>query len=879
MGQVLESSVADLRAELSFILASCHRLSDADLILFAKAAQALSAKIDAAEHRKRVKELQDSLEAFAIEAWEHVEDEPLDHNWHFSMVCEYVQACEEGDPFKDLIVNIPPGTGKSSIISVLYPAWAWSRNPKLKFFCASYSQQLSIRDTAKCRKLISSDWYQSHFGDTVQIGKTDTQAKFDTAAGGWRISTTPGGQGTGNHPDRILCFPAGTLVMTDKGNIPIERIAANPSGYLVMTHMCRYQKVNRVFVNKAKNLIHIADDTCVVKCTPNHPVWVEEKGWTRADAVIQGDHLRRLRGEVPREDTSEVLATTSHEIDCTVYNLDIGTDHTYWADGVLVHNCDDINSAAKAESARERGNVNDWWDLTMPTRGAGLDRRRIGVQQRFHMDDWTGHVLKREKGWGHLCLPMRFEANRMPTYPGLRQDPRTADGELLWPKRYPEPVLQSLERSMGIYGCTPQESPVLMADLSVKPIGKIVAGDKVCGFAKEKQAGESTVLEVYTYHAPVFKLTLSSGKVIRCTRDHKWFDSRNSKGGGLHYAPARVGSKLARVCPGQLPEMGQADECLASWLCETVTKIEYDYDETVYALKTTTGNYVVWGLASSNSSGQFQQRPTAREGAIFSIDRLNIIPRSQLPESAIKRTIRGWDKAGTKDAGCYTAGVLGGIVQLHDEPQQIYILDVARKQWSVNDVERQIDLHAKMDELRFGFDRYQTVFEMEPGASGIQAARETVRRLKGRRVRAVSPSGSKVARAEPLANAIDAYEVFLVEADWNYPFIEELQSFPKGEYADQVDAASLMYMELVRPTFAEPTDEDKEEHGKIWVNCGNLSCDRMMREGQERCCETCGTDDVHTGNCTMIHAQLYARQLWQPATRIVGESRKRTKER
>jgi hypothetical protein len=44
--------------------------------------------------------------------------------------------------------------------------------------------------------------------------------------------------------------------------------------------------------------------------------------------------------------------------------------------------------------------------------------------------------------------------------------------------------------------------------------------------------------------------------------------------------------------------------------------IEFDGEEVVYGLETTTGNYVVWGLASSNS-GQYQQAPVPRKGGIF----------------------------------------------------------------------------------------------------------------------------------------------------------------------------------------------------------------------------------------------------------------------
>src|SRR5581483_11619805 len=100
----------------------------------------------------------------------------------------------------------------------------------------------------------------------------------------------------------------------------------------------------------------------------------------------------------------------------------------------------------------------DWWDMTMPTRGASRKVSHVGVMQRLTVDDFSAHVLK-EGDFRHVMLPMRFEKgwqmpeSRFALNPGapgeravLWKDWRTTDGELLAPGQFPEEVVQALER-------------------------------------------------------------------------------------------------------------------------------------------------------------------------------------------------------------------------------------------------------------------------------------------------------------------------------------------------------------------------------------------------------------------------------------------------
>ena len=63
----------------------------------------------------------------------------------------------------------------------------------------------------------------------------------------------------------------------------------------------------------------------------------------------------------------------------------------------------------------------------------------------------------------------------------------------------------------------------------------------------------------------------------------------------------------------------------------------------------------------------------------------------------------------------------------------------------------------------------------------------------------ISPeSGDKATRAIGLASQWNSGNVLLVRGDWNAALVAEAQTFPRGRFKDQVDAASRAYAELMR---------------------------------------------------------------------------------
>ncbi|HXY33977.1 MAG TPA: hypothetical protein VEI07_07095 [Planctomycetaceae bacterium] len=148
-----------------------------------------------------------SLHEFVLQAWPIVEpDCAFIDGWHIHAICEHLEAVSDGR-IKRLLINIPPGCCKSLLACVFWACWVWGpRNrPQSRWLFASYGQELSTRDSLKCRKIVESHWYQSLWGDRVQLVDDQNQkTKFENAAGGWRIATSIDGRGTGEHPDFII---------------------------------------------------------------------------------------------------------------------------------------------------------------------------------------------------------------------------------------------------------------------------------------------------------------------------------------------------------------------------------------------------------------------------------------------------------------------------------------------------------------------------------------------------------------------------------------------------------------------------------------------------------------------------------------------------
>ena len=145
-----------------------------------------------------------SLATFVKQSWHVLEpSQPYIHGWHVDAICEHLEAITFGDITR-LLINIPPGTMKSTLVSVFWPAWEWGcqDSPSYRIIGASHEQGLAVRDTRKMRNLILSDWYQERWPLTLTSDQNQ-KTYYENESTGFRQACAVASM-TGKRGDRVL---------------------------------------------------------------------------------------------------------------------------------------------------------------------------------------------------------------------------------------------------------------------------------------------------------------------------------------------------------------------------------------------------------------------------------------------------------------------------------------------------------------------------------------------------------------------------------------------------------------------------------------------------------------------------------------------------
>jgi predicted phage terminase large subunit-like protein len=267
-----------------------------------------------------------SLAEFVRESWKVIEPSTeLVWNWHIDVICDHVQALlEDRLGAKNLIINVPPGSMKSTVLSVCAPAWMWTTRPGWRGLFASGNEGVALRDSMKCRDILESDWYRRLFRPEWEFAKDqNAKSNYRNTLHGFRRAISAGSRITGDRADDIF-----------------------------------------------------VDD-------PNDATG----GKAERDAVIQ------------------------------------------------------------------------WWDDAAYNRLSDMTAgHRCIIQQRLHEEDLTGHVLATDRdAWAYLVIRQEYEKpgkddpDFQPTPLGW-VDPRTSEGELFFPQRFPASVIASEKRVKGSSG-------------------------------------------------------------------------------------------------------------------------------------------------------------------------------------------------------------------------------------------------------------------------------------------------------------------------------------------------------------------------------------------------------------------------------------------
>ena len=223
--------------------------------------------------------------------------------WFSKEVCEALDQFLEDVIAKKsprLMLFSPRRHGKSELVSRRFPAYALGKHPDLDIIAASYGATLASELCRDVQRIIDSPEYVSVFPDTKLVGPGSRAANAVRTSDAFDIVGHKGsyfcaGVGGGATGRGSNCFPAGTLITTDCGEVPIEEIVRATSPCKVLS----YSKEARLEWKRAENwssstasgLRRITTSSGrVVVATSEHPFFTGD-GYTPACDLASGDSL------------------------------------------------------------------------------------------------------------------------------------------------------------------------------------------------------------------------------------------------------------------------------------------------------------------------------------------------------------------------------------------------------------------------------------------------------------------------------------------------------------------------------------------------------------------------------------------------------------
>jgi predicted phage terminase large subunit-like protein len=254
--------------------------------------------------------LANDLAGFVKKAWCVLQPgRPLLWSWHYDYLCEVLVLVKLG-VLKRVIINVPPRTLKSMLVTIIYPVWIWLTDPWHQFLMASYSFGLSSEHSIRRRNLLNSDWVQGLWGEWLQLsGGRNQVGQFINNHGGQMIATSVGGTVMGRGCDTaILDDP----LSADQAQSAVERTKTN--GWIDSTLRNRLNDPARGAIILVAQRLHESDPTGFF-LEQGHDVWYhvripleaeEDETWV---FPISGRVVQRRAGEIlmPERFTQDVV--------------------------------------------------------------------------------------------------------------------------------------------------------------------------------------------------------------------------------------------------------------------------------------------------------------------------------------------------------------------------------------------------------------------------------------------------------------------------------------------------------------------------------------------------------------------------------------------
>lgn len=148
--------------------------------------------------------------------WPEMSGETYIDAKHIEYICNRLQS--EAMPvinqqrcMKTIVINVPPGSSKSTIATIAFPAWLWLRRPQISTANISYSSALSMQHAWKARDIVGGQKWNTLFNDLLlikygkplEIIKMNKNEMLNNFKGN-RFNTSVDGSILGMHADILI---------------------------------------------------------------------------------------------------------------------------------------------------------------------------------------------------------------------------------------------------------------------------------------------------------------------------------------------------------------------------------------------------------------------------------------------------------------------------------------------------------------------------------------------------------------------------------------------------------------------------------------------------------------------------------------------------
>ncbi len=176
--------------------------------------------------------------------------------WVLEMMADVFMAAADGHLTR-IILNVPPGSMKSTMLNVMLPAWLWGpqSKPQLRFICASFSRDVPERDNIRLLRVIGSDLYREFWGDRFRITRESTPL-IETSATGWKRLGSTGSGITGQRADWLLLDD-----LNDPRNVESDAVRQETNHWLTEVMPDRINDLRKSVIVNVQQRTHEMDAT------------------------------------------------------------------------------------------------------------------------------------------------------------------------------------------------------------------------------------------------------------------------------------------------------------------------------------------------------------------------------------------------------------------------------------------------------------------------------------------------------------------------------------------------------------------------------------------------------------------------------------------